>query len=644
MKDELMLHARDKKVQHMTKDGLVEKNLATGEGERVSKRNVETSFDKTTERTRYHSDKSEEKVSSKNRRNYYRKNTQAREKGKDAGKSDRMDKLENKAQKADEKAQKAKDKVKKKRAVRYKRLYDEQTGRASHKLKFEDEIKSPTIVGSAVSKAGAAASGVVHGKVHEDGDDNYAVGGVHTLEGVAESSIRTVNHLKNEHEAHQRKKVSKLEHDAEKAHCKLRFEQEAEKNPEIKKSVSRQMQQKRQIKREYQNAQRAAQHGKKTAGSAGKAAGKTADKIKEKLAELVTKNKGVLVAFAGIGLFIILIASMLSSCGAMFSTGGGAVATSTYLSTDEAIVNTNDAYSDLEAGLQRQVDNIESTYPGYDEYRYNLDEIDHDPYALTSYLTAKYGNFKENDVAGYLQGLFDEQYELTVTPTTEIRTRTETRTGTRTIHHADGTTTTETYTYEVEVEYEYHILTVKLTNKGLDAVVTPLLNENQLREYRIYQASRGNRSYLFGDAVSGNVAGGGISYDIPPEALQDEDFRAMITEAEKYLGYPYVWGGSSPSTSFDCSGFVCWVINHSVGNVGRTTANGLLSNCTYVSPEDAMPGDLIFFQGTYNTSGASHVGIYVGNGMMIHCGNPIQYASTETNYWKNHFYCFGRLN
>ena len=516
MKDEFMLHARDKKVQHMTKDGLVEKNLATGEGERVSKRDAETSFDTKEGRTRYHSDRSEEKVSSKNRKNYYRKSTDAG--GKDAGKSDRMEKLENKAKTADEKAAKAKEKVKKKRAVKYKRLYDEQTGRTTHRLKFEDEVKSPTAIGSAVSKAGAAASGMMHGKVHEDGDDNYAVGGAHSLEVGAESGVRTVKHLKDEHEAHQRKKVSKLEHDAEKAHCKLRFEQEVEKNPEIKKSVSRQMQQKRQIKREYQNAQRAAQQGKKTVSSTGKAVEKTADKIKEKLAELVTKNKGVLVAFAGIGLFIILIASMLSSCGAMFSTGGGAVATSTYLSTDDAIVNTNNAYSDLEAGLQRQVDNIESTYPGYDEYRYNLDEIDHDPYALTSYLTARYGNYKEGDVAGYLQGLFDEQYELTVTPTTEIRTRTETRTGTRTVHHADGTTSTETYTYEVEVEYEYHILTVTLTNKGLDAVVTPLLNENQLREYRIYQASRGNRSYLFGDAVSGNVAGGGISYDIPPEA------------------------------------------------------------------------------------------------------------------------------
>ena len=212
-----MLHARDKKVQHMTKDGLVEKNLATGEGERVSKRDAETSFDTKKGRTRYHSDRSEEKVSSKNRKNYYRKSTDAG--GKDAGKSDRMEKLENKAKTADEKAAKAKDKVKKKRAVKYKRLYDEQTGRTTHRLKFEDEVKSPTAIGSAVSKAGAAASGMMNGKVHEDGDDNYAVGGAHTLEAGAESGVRTVKHLKDEHEAHQRKKVSKLEHDAEKAHC-----------------------------------------------------------------------------------------------------------------------------------------------------------------------------------------------------------------------------------------------------------------------------------------------------------------------------------------------------------------------------------------------------------------------------------------
>ena len=210
----------------------------------------------------------------------------------------------------------------------------------------------------------------------------------------------------------------------------------------------------------------------------------------------------------------------------------------------------------------------------------------------------------------------------------------------------EGEVTTEEYEYEVEVEYEYNILNIQVTNKGLDAIAYASLNDDQKRHYQIYQASLGNRSYLFGDRILvGNVAGGGMSYDIPPEALTDERFANMIHEAEKYLGYPYVWGGASPSTSFDCSGFVSWVINHCGNgwNYGRLTADGLRGICTYVSPGDAKPGDLIFFQGTYNTTGASHVGIYVGNSMMIHCGDPITYANINTVYWQSHFYTYGRL-
>jgi cell wall-associated NlpC family hydrolase len=221
----------------------------------------------------------------------------------------------------------------------------------------------------------------------------------------------------------------------------------------------------------------------------------------------------------------------------------------------------------------------------------------------------------------------------------EIRTRTVTHTST---DPETGETTTE----EEEEEYEWHILNIKVTNQGLDMIAGNELNESQLSLYRIYQSSLGNRSDLFGDRITaGNPASGGMSYDIPSEALSDAKFAAMITEAEKYLGYPYVWGGSSPSTSFDCSGFVSWVINNCGNgwNYGRQTANGLRSICTYVSPSEAKPGDLIFFEKTYNTTGASHVGIYVGNGMMIHCGNPIQYTSIETSYWQQHFLCFGRL-
>ena len=334
--------------------------------------------------------------------------------------------------------------------------------------------------------------------------------------------------------------------------------------------------------------------------------------------------------------------------GTMLSQTGGAVVESTFLSSDDDIYAVDEAYTEMENALQQQIDGIENTYPGYDEYRYQIDEISHEPYALISYLTAKYGDFTAVDVQTDLENLFDEQYSMQVWDEVETRTKTETRTATRNVTDPEtGEVTTEEYEYEVEVEYEYHILNIQVTNKGMDAIAFQELDEDGRRHYQIYLASLGNRSYLFGDRILvGNPASGGMSYDIPPEALTDQKFANMIHEAEKYLGYPYVWGGASPSTSFDCSGFVSWVINN-CGNgwsYGRLTADGLRGICTYVSPADAKPGDLIFFQGTYNTAGASHVGIYVGNGMMIHCGKPIQYASIETSYWQQHFMCFGRIN
>lgn len=388
--------------------------------------------------------------------------------------------------------------------------------------------------------------------------------------------------------------------------------------------------QKQRLKREYATAFKNAKGGKSTGEAASKAIKGTAEKIRDKAVEIVRNNPAAVAFLAIFLIFGILISSVAGTAGAMASELGGAVTESTYLSSDNDILKANEVYEGYEEELQEQVDNIESTYPGYDEYRYQVDEITHDPYALTSYLTAKYGNFKYADIKDDIEDLFKEQFVLTLTESTETRTRTVT--------NDDGTTSTE--------EYEVTILTVKVTNKGLDAIANENLGENQKKIYAIYQASLGNRSYLFGDSITiANPADGGMSYEIPPEALDDERFANMIEEAEKYLGYPYVWGGSNPSTSFDCSGFVSYVINNCGNgwNVGRSTANGLRSFCTYVSASDAKPGDLIFFQGTYNTSGASHVGIYVGNGMMIHCGNPIQYTSINSNYWKQHFMCFGRL-
>mgnify|MGYP000504907767 CR=1 FL=1 len=305
----------------------------------------------------------------------------------------------------------------------------------------------------------------------------------------------------------------------------------------------------------------------------------------------------------------------------------------------------------------------EGEYPGYDEYRYQLDEIGHDPYQLISHLTAVYEQFTRGQVKTVIKSLFEQQYLLKVWKTIEIRTRMETRVGIRPTIDAFGNVSMETYTYQEEVEYEYKILNVLLKNKGFDTIARKNMDRKQTGRYDAYNLTYGNRPELFGagsptysggttgsigsggSGGTGGSSGGGFRYDIPEEALSDEKFARMIAEAEKYLGMPYVWGGSSPSTSFDCSGFVCWVINNCGNgwNVGRTTANGLRGKCSYVSPANAQPGDLIFFEKTYNTVGASHVGIYVGNGMMIHCGDPISYTSINSTYWQNHFLGFGRI-
>lgn len=319
----------------------------------------------------------------------------------------------------------------------------------------------------------------------------------------------------------------------------------------------------------------------------------------------------------------------------------------TFTARDEDIIGANDDYKAMEADLSAKIDRIKSDYPGYDEYNFNLDEIGHDPYQLTAYLTVFFEDYTRDEVQTVLKQLFDQQYELELAPETEIRTRTETRTGHRTVRNPDGTTDREEYTYEVEVEYEYHILNVTLRNKNLGHIITESggMSGDQAERYAVLLETKGNKAYLFADDPYVATSDAYLDYDIPGEALTDTKFANMIHEAEKYLGYPYVWGGSSPSTSFDCSGFVSYVINHCGNgwNVGRQTAEGLRNSCSIIPAGAAQPGDLIFFQGTYETAGASHVGIYVGNNMMIHCGNPIQYASIDTPYWRQHFYCFGRL-
>lgn len=466
-------------------------------------------------------------------------------------------------------------------------------------------------------------------------DDSASLDAYHALQMSGEKGfVKSNAYLKSKREKKQR-----LKHERQVNSSRLHFEETGQRKKDPKAF------QKKKLKKDYAAAFR----GKQTNKAAAKAAGKRTigKKAKEAVINFIKAHPGGIVAGGVILLLFLLFLSGFGAFGSMFMQSGSAIMESTYLSSDEDIKAADEAYKKLEAQLQSQVDNIESEYPGYDEYQYQVDEISHEPYSLISYLTAKYGNFKIADIESVLTELFQEQFTMQVNETVEIRTRTVTKTGTRTVTDpVTGETTEESYDYEDTEEYEWHILHIQVTNKGMDAIAHEKLNEDQRNISQIYQASLGNRSYLFGETISiGNPAGGGMSYEVPPEALSDDRFKNMITEAEKYLGYPYVWGGASPQTSFDCSGFVSWVVNHSNNgwNYGRLTAEGLRNVSTYVSKEEAKPGDLIFFQGTYATKGASHVGIYVGNGMMIHCGNPIQYASINSNYWQQHFFCFGRL-
>lgn len=410
--------------------------------------------------------------------------------------------------------------------------------------------------------------------------------------------------------------------------------------------------QRQNIKQQYAAAKKAGKAAGKEAGSATAKgsikAGKGIADIGANIQKFVADHPGMLLTTGILGLVLILIVSTFSSC-SMFASGtGNSILGSSYTAEDAAIRGANNDYKAMEADLQSQIDQVKTTHPGYDEYQFDLANINHNPYVLTSYLTVLYEDYSEEEVQAKLKELFHAQYRLTFREEIQTRTRTEERTGHRTVRDPDtGETSREEYTYDVEVQYEYKILHVQLVNKTMEACINQApLTDAQKARYALLNETKGNREYLFADDVYANPSAGEYTdYDIPVEALSDEKFANMMHEAEKYLGYPYVWGGSSPSTSFDCSGFVCWVINHSGNgwNVGRTTAEGLRQKLNIIPPDEAKPGDIIFFQGTYDTPGASHVGIYVGNGMMIHCGNPIQYASINSSYFRQHFYCFGRL-
>ena len=528
----------------------------------------------------------------------------------------------------------------------------------STKLKSEQEVKAKKNAaasgkkGGKPKKPGNLAADALSAKAHQsvrnaDQDNNSGVEAAHFTEGSAEGAARAGSRFQYGRKLRQYKKLERLEKKADKDAVDSIFAERMKSDPQAGSNFFSRWRQKQAIKKEYAAAKAGAAAAENTASGTAKAAQGTVS-ITEKAFQFVQSHSHIIIGIAAVGLLVLVIAGSVSSCSVLINGGGNVVLGTSYTAEDEDLKGVETDYTKLEDKLRKQIDRIETDHPGYDEYRYNLAEIGHNPYELASLLTVEFENYTRSQVQARLQSIFEAQYELKLEEKVEIRTRKETRVGYR---YNPITGTGHTYTYQVTVQYEYKILNVTLLNRGVDYVARNSgLTDDQLQRYEVTLECRGNRDDLFAGIAFATPDGAGSSgeyqdYDIPGEALTDEKFRKMITEAEKYLGYPYVWGGSSPSTSFDCSGFVSWVINHCGNgwNVGRQTANGLMGKCDIVPKSEAKPGDLIFFQKTYNTSGASHVGIYVGNGMMIHCGSPISYASIETSYWRQHYYCMGRI-
>ena len=528
----------------------------------------------------------------------------------------------------------------------------------SKKLKSDQEVKAKKNAaasgkkGGKPKKPGNLAADALSAKAHQsvrnaDQDNNSGVEAAHFTEGSAEGAARAGSRFQYGRKLRQYKKLERLEKKADKDAVDSIFAERMKSDPQAGSNFFSRWRQKQAIKKEYAAAKAGAAAAENTAAGTAKAAQGTAS-MTEKAFQFVQSHSHIIIGIAAVGLLVLVIAGSVSSCSVLINGGGNVVLGTSYTAEDEDLKGVETDYTKLEDKLRKQIDRIETDHPGYDEYRYNLAEIGHNPYELASLLTVEFENYTRSQVQARLQSIFEAQYELKLVEKVEIRTRKETRVG---YSYNPITGTGHTYTYQVTVQYEYKILNVTLLNRGVDYVARNSgLTDDQLERYEVTLECRGNRDDLFAGIAFATPDGAGSSgeyqdYDIPGEALTDEKFRKMITEAEKYLGYPYVWGGSSPSTSFDCSGFVSWVINH-CGNgwhVDRQTANGLMGKCDIIPKSEAKPGDLIFFQKTYNTSGASHVGIYVGNGMMIHCGNPISYASIETNYWRQHYYCMGRI-
>lgn len=686
------LKPRDKITQKMSRDGLIEVNETAGTAELVSGREQDADFSKqpeqaaqeaaqqlrhpssgaaarphtpelspkrddaAAERVLEHIDAAHTRAASKKAIKRAQREAAAKTKTsrlqftEEERATPELQKAIRKSERAADRLDEARAAIPKKKVLTKERTFDEATGKGKTRLRFEEKEK-PIPGGrqqhNPLSRPVQEVGVFVHNKIHSVEKDNSGVEGAHKSEELAERGIRAgarqVRKSRRSRKLKPYRAAAKAEKAAFKANADFQYQKALHDNPQLAASnpVSR-FWQKQQIKRQYAKTVRTggAKSARKAAENTRKAAKKTAEATKKTAAFVGRHWKAFLIAGCALLLFI-MISAGISSCSSLFSGGITSVISTSYVSEDADMLGAEADYAALEAELQSRIDNIERDHPGYDEYRYDLDNIEHDPYVLTSILTALHLEYTRAEVQSTLAMLFERQYTLTLTEETEVRYRTERRTGSYT--DADGNT--QTYTYTVEVPYNYYILNVKLENFNLSHLPVYIMTEEQLSMYAVYMSTLGNRPDLFPHSAYPNASTlrEPTYYEIPPEALEDETFAAIIAEAEKYLGYPYVWGGSNPNTSFDCSGYVSWVINHSGWNVGRLGAQGLCNICTPVTGTQARPGDLIFFKGTYDTPGVSHVGIYVGNGMMIHCGNPISYANVNTTYWKNHFYAYGRL-
>ena len=608
--------APDKVTQKMTRDGAVMENLSTGETASISDRPQEENYTQTPtaaaekavdriggEIDRHLSKSAEEKAldAAQPKTHSSRLQFSAEERA-----TPELQKSIHKSEKAADRLDNARAAIPKQTKIKKERVFDEAKGKAKTRLSFEKTDKPPNgkLQHNPLSRPLQEMGNAVHGKIHEAETENAGVEAGHKTElageKVGRSAGRAVQSGMRRHKLKPYRAAARAEKAAAKANADFFYQKALHDNPALAHSnpISR-FWQKQRIKKQYAKSIKAGSTVKKTAEATAKAAKKTAEETKRATFFVARHWKGCLIV-GGIGLVLLLLFGGLSSCSLFGGNGGSGLIASSYLSEDADITGAEAAYSDMEAELQDMLDNIESEYPGYDEYRVNADEIEHDPYVLISILSAWHeGVFTLDEAQSTLEMLFDKQYILTVTEEVEVRYRTETRTD------------SEDNEYDVEVPYNYYILNVDLENFNLSHVPVYIMGEERLSMYAMYMSSLGNRPDLFPQSgyISKYYENPPADYEIPPAYLEDEQFARLIEEAEKYVGFPYVWGGSSPETSFDCSGFVSYVLTNSgLYNTGRLGAQGLYNISTRVS--NPQPEDLVFFTGTYDTPGVSHVGIY----------------------------------